>query len=390
MTRRVWSEYMPREVTRHISVSVQCMLWGRAAGRCEFEGCNVPLWKSPVTQEQVNIAQKAHIYAFSDGGPRGNAEIDETEVNDIGNLMLVCHACHRKMDQSPDGGRYSADLLRDWKADHERRIDLVTEIKPDKRSHVVLYGANIGNHSSPLRFSYAATAMFPERYPAEDRAIELGLTNSVVRDCKRPYWELESNNLRAQFQRKIGDRLATGNIGHMSIFGLAPQPLLILLGSLLTDIPAADVYQLKREPPGWMWSNGEHECEFQIIEPANRGGTPALVFSLSATVTQDRIASVLGPNASIWQMTFARPHNDFLQGREQLRAFRQATRQLLNAIKAAHGQEARLHVFPAMPVAAAIELGRIHMPKADMNLRVYDEIRGKGFVPALEICSSSA
>ena len=61
-----------REVTRHIPVAVQTELWGRAAGRCEFAGCNKPLWKSSVTSERVNIAQKAHIYSFSEGGPRGN------------------------------------------------------------------------------------------------------------------------------------------------------------------------------------------------------------------------------------------------------------------------------------------------------------------------------
>ena len=66
---------MPKEVTRHIPHPVQLMLWGKAAGRCEFAGCNKALWKSPVTQEQVNIAQKAHIYSFGDGGPRGNAAL---------------------------------------------------------------------------------------------------------------------------------------------------------------------------------------------------------------------------------------------------------------------------------------------------------------------------
>jgi hypothetical protein len=76
-----------REVSRHIAVAVQCMLWGKAAGRCEFAGCNVPLWKSSVTQEPVNIAQKAHIYSFSSEGPRGHDGVDA--INSIENLILV-------------------------------------------------------------------------------------------------------------------------------------------------------------------------------------------------------------------------------------------------------------------------------------------------------------
>jgi len=43
------------EVTRYFPVAVQCLLWGKAAGRCEFAGCNQMLWKSPVTQEPINI-----------------------------------------------------------------------------------------------------------------------------------------------------------------------------------------------------------------------------------------------------------------------------------------------------------------------------------------------
>src|SRR5688572_10464005 len=114
-----------REVSRHISVPVQCMLWGRAAGRCEFSGCNEPLWKSSVTQESVNIAEKAHVYAFSGEGPRGNRGIKAGVINSAENLILVCHQCHRKIDRHKDGGRYTAALLRRMKAEHEARIERV-------------------------------------------------------------------------------------------------------------------------------------------------------------------------------------------------------------------------------------------------------------------------
>ena len=62
------------EVTRHILNSTQCMLWGKSAGRCEFSGCNKPLWKSSVTQESVNASQKAHIYSFTRGDPVATRE----------------------------------------------------------------------------------------------------------------------------------------------------------------------------------------------------------------------------------------------------------------------------------------------------------------------------
>lgn len=374
------------DVTRHISTPIQCLLWGKAAGRCEFAGCNKPLWKSSVTQEQVNIAQKAHIYSFSEDGPRGNREILPQDLNDLGNLMLVCHECHVKIDKKKDGGRYSVPILQKWKAEHETRIDIVTGISPEKRSHVVLYGANIGDHNSPLTFAATATALFPIHYPASDKPIELGMKNSSFKDRSPAFWSVETENLTTNFKQRVGERLAAGEVSHLSIFALAPQPLLILLGHLMTDIPKAEIFQLHREPHGWIWPQNAPVVHFLVEEPTVVTGAAALVLALSATITDDRIASVLGSNVAIWKVTVTEPHNDFLKSRSQLSCFRALLRKLLNKIKLCHGQNTVLHIFPAMPVSVAVELGRIRMPKADMPWAVYDQVNDRGgFVAALNI-----
>ena len=97
---------MAKEVTRYVKPKVERELWGRAAGRCQF--CNRLLYKSPVTQEQVNISEKAHIYSFSKAGPRGWGPLvpSNGEINDLPNLMLVCQDCHDTIDQDKKGERY--------------------------------------------------------------------------------------------------------------------------------------------------------------------------------------------------------------------------------------------------------------------------------------------
>ncbi len=62
---------MANEVTRYIKEKVKTALWGKSAGRCQFNGCNRPLYQSPITLEQVNISEAAHIYSFSKDGTRG-------------------------------------------------------------------------------------------------------------------------------------------------------------------------------------------------------------------------------------------------------------------------------------------------------------------------------
>jgi len=378
------------EVTRYIPTIQQCMLWGRAAGRCEFAGCNKPLWKSSVTQEMVNIAQKAHIYSFSNSGPRGNAGLAAEEINDLANLILVCHECHRKIDREKDGRRYTADLLQKWKHEHERRVDIVTGIDTQRRSHVILYGANIGEQSSPLTFADAASALFPHRYPADDWAIELGMSNSVWKDRDEEFWRIEARQLLTRYRERVKERLATSETKHLSVFGLAPQPLLIQLGTLLTDIQDVDVYQFHREPKGWGWVDATEALNLQTITPKAVGGPPALIFSLSATVTADRIHRVIGDEATIWQVTVPKPHNDLIRSQDHLREFREFVRPLMDQIKAIHSETQTLHVFPAIPASAAIELGRIRMPKADLPWKLYDQVKERGgFVPALSIKEDS-
>ena len=130
---------MAKEVTRYMKREVERELWARAAGRCQFDGCNRPVFKSPVTQEQVNISEKAHIYSFSEIGPRGWGPFvtNRKQLNEVANLMLVCHDCHNTIDQDKEGERYSAELLIKWKDEHENRIAIVTGVDPVRPWSVV-------------------------------------------------------------------------------------------------------------------------------------------------------------------------------------------------------------------------------------------------------------
>jgi hypothetical protein len=290
------------------------------------------------------------------------------------------------MDSASGGVRYPAQLLAEWKKSHEQRVEIVTGISNTRQSQVVLYGANVGEHSSPLRYEAAALAMHPERFPSNGDAISLGMNNSRLRDRDEDYWHVEERQLRRSYQERVAAPLADGKIQHLSIFALAPQPLLILLGALITDIPGADVHQLKREPAGWGWvKKGPRDLGLEVEEPADAGGPPALVIGISATIAPERVQRI-DPKFRLWHLRVPKPHNDILRSRGQLKEFRETVRSLLNRIKERHGPSAVVSIFPAMPVATAVELGRVRMPKADLPWRLFDEIPAKGgFVHALDI-----
>lgn len=378
---------MTVEVTRYIKQPVERELWARAAGRCQFSGCNTLLYKSAVTQETVNLAQKAHIYAFSENGPRGWGPFKTglTEINDISNLMLMCHGCHRKIDQDGSSGRYPANLLIQWKAEHEQRVEVVAGIAPDKKSHVVVYGASIGSEKSPIEYHASVQAMFPQRYPSSERPVSISM-KSELKDSSSQYWQTESKHLRKAFQRKIIPFIEEDSCKHFSLFALAPQPLLIQLGALFTDKIDVETYQLHREPKGWLWQSCEDDFDYIIHKPTDHDGVPALIISLSDHVSHERITRVLGEKTSIWEITIENPHNDFMQAKQQLSLFRKKLRGLIVEIKQVHGEATPLHIFPVMPVSCAIELGRVRMPKADMPWLIYDhDIKTQEFVKAIEL-----
>ena len=198
--------------------------------------------------------------------------------------MLPCDAHHRLVDKVDVAGHPAATLQR-MKNQHERRIELLTSISEERHSHILLYGAKIGQHDSHLSFQKAAQAMIPSRYPATAHALEIGFKGSAFGDAEPAYWNMEVEQLRRQIAGLVKPRFAAGDIAHLSVFALAPMPLLIELGRLLSDIPACSVFQLHREPADWKWRAEPQAFEYQIVQAAAaESKTVALVLALSADI----------------------------------------------------------------------------------------------------------
>ena len=185
-----------------VGLKNKLLLWGKAAGRCEYEGCNIPLWVDSLTKSEFNISYIAHIIADSPSGPRGDAFLSEKLKDDISNLMLLCDAHHRLIDrESVD--KYTVERLHRMKTAHENRIEILSSITPDKQSHVLVYGANIGKNTASITWQRAAQAMQPDWYPAELNPIEISLVNSSFTDKEDNFWVTERENLRRLFLERV-------------------------------------------------------------------------------------------------------------------------------------------------------------------------------------------
>jgi hypothetical protein len=335
----------------------------------------------------MNKAYISHIIAAKENGPRGHKELSEQLELDFTNLMLLCDQCHNRIDEA-DPESHCIEFLQGMKAEHEERIAILTDIGQDKSSQIIIYKANIGIHSPTIDCKTTCKFLLPEHYPATPNAIELGLQNSPLRDKNESFWKHELEVLEAQYSEMIKPRLRHGKLPHISLFALAPIPLLIKLGTLINDVHQVEIYQPIRNPNTWKWRpDSEFEdVRYKVGNPDTNHVRVAINLSLSGNITEDRIHRVLGQEVSIFTVSIEEPFNDFMKCKKHLHGFSQTIRKLFNRIKVVYGAEVPINIFPAVPVSAAIEIGRVWMPKADMPLFLYDEnTASEGFKHVLTI-----
>jgi hypothetical protein len=357
---------------------IKCIVWGRAAGRCQYAGCNASLIGDEVSgAADANTAYIGHIVSDAVNGPRGDPILSPKLAHDPSNLMLVCDAHHRVFDREMVD-EHPVDVLMAMKRRHEDRIETVTVIHEDLGSHVIRYAAKIGTNESPVAIGDLKWSMLPDRYPINGGWIDLDLVALDLPDHESDYWRTHIRNLRAGFAEKVRGRMERGEIRRLTVFGLAPIPLLIELGRQISDIATADVRQLLRSPKGWKWDPTSVPARFELARSSPSGGEVALKLEISSPILDERIHSVLGSGAAIWSISAAEAHNDIMRRPEDLAQFARLFRTTLDSIKAAHGESTVVHLFPAVPVSAAVEAGRSWQPKAHPTLKIYDQNRKLG------------
>lgn len=369
---------------RNIKATVERLLWGIAAGRCEFEGCNKVLYRHDVTGNSDNYAEKAHIYAVNPGGARYCPDSEEFK-NSVENLMLACPQCHVTIDRNEQ--RYTPEILFKMKRKHEQRIFTLTSIGAELHSHMVYYTSSIaGTHCSVNDGDARNALALTGRYPSDISPIDLGQQGNLVEDNEADFYTSNEKNLRRAIKTRILDVVSEG--ASIAFFALAPQPLLMLAGRLLNDKYNVAVFQChRRESDKWRWDESTDQVEFclGVSEEISPSAQVALVFSLSSAVNMDRVTKVLGKDVVIYSVAIDSPNRVFVKNPTIMDAFVSKSREVMEMIKQKHGKDKDVHVFPVMPASLAVRFGMDYMPKTDNKLIIYDEQPEKGFVYALSI-----
>ncbi len=371
--------------TRDIRPLTRLTLFVRAGGRCEFDGCNRYLLEHPVTLTEGNFAEVAHVVAFKPDGPRGKEGTRPININDANNLMLLCPQCHKLIDDHP--AEYTRRALEEYKERHENRICHVTGLGPDQKTSLVVVKTSIGEQTVAFPFDQIIEAISP-RYPISRQGTLVDLTQ--LRGEDKAFFEAAGNTIQQRVARMFDPGGEIERAGHISLFALAPMPLLVLLGKQLSNKVPLDIYQRHRDTENWTWKKDGKPIayEFRQLQSGTSGNRVALILSLSGTIPIKTLPESIRAAVAIYEITLQgqSPAPTFLRLRQDLENFRIIYQEALGTITKNHGLVEAIELFPAVPAPIAVLCGRELLPKVHPRLRVYDYNKNNGgFTFALEV-----
>ncbi|MGW4961798.1 HNH endonuclease [Nonomuraea sp. NPDC004186] len=113
-------------------------LFAESAGTCLL--CSARLFVDIAdSSRSISIAERAHVVAHSDSGPRADQTVSDEERSDPANIVLLCPTCHTQVDKVPDS--FPVEVLLSRKRSRAAAVALVGgtpvfETRSDARSAV--------------------------------------------------------------------------------------------------------------------------------------------------------------------------------------------------------------------------------------------------------------
>lgn len=346
------------------------ILCANAGGRCQFEGCNKKLFVDGVTLKEVNNSNIAHIVASSPDGPRGNKD-SYVLSNKLENLMLMCQEHHKLIDDNPE--QYTVEKLKKMKNQQEQKIEYVLDGMDYPKSEIIIFESPIKNLIDvKVNHKQAVEAIRSEcNNPASSHGIIIRIQNFEEYRSSN-YWDSAVKEIRYQVEHQIESIYRYTHDLQLSIFPIAPIPLIIELGNLLGDKRKIDIFQKTRMPDTWVWQSQELTNEFKVEKISlKQDGEVALIISLTAEIDISRITNVIDV-ATIYIIKAERTGVDCIKSMLDLKAFWQKYQDVCDQIKNVDGH-LDINLFPAVPVSAAFEIGRRYMPETFPKIHIFDE-----------------
>lgn len=382
-----------RKPNRNIPEQEQIKLWTKSGGRCAI--CNEYLLKDSLTGQIFNFGEKAHNIGVGSGkSPRSNSPLTADERNVEENLLLLCQKHHTMIDTKKFLKEFTPEKLLEIKRNHENRIFNATRLGNDRMSVVLRMTNRIKKHSIAISDEEVRLALdkcesrFPDYMLSTDNNVEINLT-ALADPINSAYWTSGRQTIDDKISKQIEPKTDEKKIKHISIFALARIPLLIYLGYRLGDKIPIDVYQKQRNSnEDWIWC-GDKEPETFKYERLQKGTDHTkivLLASISGKIHSSHLPKSITPEYSIYEITPSneKPHRDIINSKDTLINFKKSYQLLMRHIEKENPHAKDILLFPALPVSAAVYVGRELLLDTSPSLTIFDR-EGNKYIKTFSI-----
>lgn len=345
--------------------------------------------KSDVLDEAVSLiplGEVAHAAGRSDdaSAPRPMPDMPEDERNAPENLLLLCKPCHKIVDDELGQQIYGVDTLLEMKREHERNVrHLLSLMRASSTLVVRVVGTLQGQQTSVARLDAAAVVAQRHRVPVylprlHHADLEVDLTG--VKEEDPTYWSWCRRTIEDKTE-ELKHALDSGLTDHVTLFGFARMPLLVLLGWCLDDNFEVDVVHLSHEEPRWLPVPDASSYEFKVqVDPADADdGRPEALLVLRLSGDPDP-AAFPDETRNLVRVTVqpadGQTRRDIADAEASQIRIARAITEALDRIEGELKTPRVLHVLGAAPNDSLIRLGRAIDPGTFPTVRVYDRQDG--------------
>lgn len=385
---------MPGTRRKAIPQPERTKVWVRSGGRCAI--CGRYLLEGALTHQEVTLGEVAHIVGqqTTTGSPRGKHPLSPDKRDKAENLMLLCAGEHDEIDRAGSVDSLTVDRLREIKSDHEDWVFRMTGLDRSRGTAVLRMIGSVRGNPVELSRASASDAVLrsDDRFPDfplsyEQYGFEIDLRH-VAQEGTEGYWAAARAVIDETIEHKLKEGVRREAIQHLSVFGFARLPLLVYLGSRLDDTYGVALYQYHRATSSWAWPASPDPVQFGVeTHPASKigGGEAVLVLNVSGTIQPEELpADVSDHQRFVLTPIGETPSVDVIRCPQALESFTRRVRELLSELEVTDKQMPALHIFAALPLSAAVALGRARDPHVHPPFVIYDRADGC-YRPVLEI-----
>jgi hypothetical protein len=344
------------------------LTWVRSGGRCLL--CHEYLVEDHLEDSAAvrQIGEVAHIASEAAGGPRGDSDVPLPARNDPSNLILLCPNEHRSADKLRlEDPIYTEEFLLARKREWEAFVKMATGLDPDHATTVfrmvdtVKFAPTIVSVSDASKAVMSHSRRMPQYLldlPEAGPDIDLANVPDTIDDT---YWTSSLAQINEGVER-LHHAAKRRVISHVSVFAIAHVPLLVALGNRIDDTISVDIYNKQRCNESWSWDTDAEAVPFayHFPESVGAGDEGVLIVNASGDIKPDELPEeVRGlPTFRIAPADGHTPSTSTFDSSETQKLFDATVRSFLAELEVRAKHIRRLHLFAAVPVSAAVALGR--------------------------------